>query len=526
MNVFEDLIDELKEENLLEETVFNVRRSVAATEPESVPATQQRDEVLFLEVDEVQETLEPLEAADTPNASSSDASGPADQREFYRRRAMDEVSSLQMVEHVLSGIEREHMKMSPSAFDDLAVKKSLHRYLQITLDMNSDDHTEAEHALMQETENWFSALSKRDSNISVANIRRFCENSKPVLSSQALMALARFYRNSSFSEPVRGKFDFVMTRLFSREIDDDMRKLLFPRDEMIGHIKVLYSNWSSLSLYESETDSASVGEASTRFQQFLQEAESAESFDALIASDFFNRLRLFKEETRELFFETAVTASAIECNVRTGNRFVNLILAEREATDTERIEEKYGYTYDTVISNAASKTLLLVDLLREDQESETPQPLEFVDEIVTPQTPAFRYEKALVEEFTESKQPVTVNKWLVVATIMVLIISTGVYFWSENTAETQRSVEIAQAVDISTTDLKQHIRQASTSNETLYAVMQTTWDGLSDDEKKAFLTAALTFARTKGLRRVNLLSRRGRTVGYAADGRLEIFDPQ
>lgn len=525
MNVFEDLIEELKEENLLEETVFQGRRSLEGPVSENASAIPAHAEVSFAEANPLSETVEPSDATAASQGFTTESAGPTDQREFYRRRAMDEVSSLQMVEHVLSGIEREHMKMTPTTFDDLAVKKALHRYLQISADINSDEHTQAEHALMQETENWFSALSKRDSNISVANIRRFCENSKPVLSSQALMALARFYRNSSYSEPVRGKFDFIMTRLFSRDLADEQRRLLFPRDEMVSHIKTLYSNWASLSLYEADEDSQNVSEASSRFLQFVNEAETAENFDALISSDFFNRLRLFKEETSELFFETEVTATAIECNVRTGNRFVDLILAEREASNAENIGEKYGYTYDTIISNAASKTLLLVDLLREEPDPEASEPEEVFEEVVATAAPAIRYERSPINDATAIK-PITVNKWLVAATILVVVLSASIYFWSENAATTEGPVEMAQTVDISATDLNRHIQHASTSSETLYAITQTTWNGLSDDEKKAFLAEALTFAKTQGLRRVNLLSTRGRTVGYAADGRIEVFDPQ
>ncbi|MBK9162327.1 MAG: hypothetical protein IPM21_00080 [Acidobacteria bacterium] len=35
-------------------------------------------------------------------------------RDFFRKRAVDEVSSMQMVEDVLSGVEREHMKVVPN----------------------------------------------------------------------------------------------------------------------------------------------------------------------------------------------------------------------------------------------------------------------------------------------------------------------------------------------------------------------------------------------------------------------------
>lgn len=528
MNVFEDLIDELKEENLLEETVIALNRAAHERQQAAPPQSSQVPERLSAEA----QTLEAANAAAEPldpqladlSSSLPPAVTPEDERELYRRRAMDEVSSLQMVEHVLSGIEREHMKMSPAGYDDLNVKKALHKYLQVSASVNSDEHSEAEYALFHETENWFSALSKRDFNISVANVRRFCENSRPVLSSQALMAMARFYRNSPFAESVRGKFDFVMTKLFSREIGDDMRKLLFPRIEMLGHIQNLYSNWASLSLSEPGEENRSVAEAVLRFENFVKEAQDAQSFDELISTDFFNRIRLFKEETSELFFEPAVTAAAIECNVGIGNRFIELIEKEREAASHSSLEERYGYTHDTVISSAASKTLFLLDLLREskhetDVEELTKEKFEPVER------PAIKYERAPVEEGTPTGL-VRINKWLVIATIVVLIASIGIYLWSESSASSQAGIYVAPGVDLADSGLEDHLREASKTRETMYALTQPSWDAMTDGEKKEFLLKAFEFAKSKGLKRVNFLNNKGRTVAFASDTRVEVFAKQ
>lgn len=68
---------------------------------------------------------------------------PVDKAKYYRERAA-EVSSLQMVEHILSGIEREQMKVLPKPYNDLDAKKALHSFLQITADVNSAEHAQAE----------------------------------------------------------------------------------------------------------------------------------------------------------------------------------------------------------------------------------------------------------------------------------------------------------------------------------------------------------------------------------------------
>ncbi|HEX6279016.1 MAG TPA: hypothetical protein VFZ49_03275 [Pyrinomonadaceae bacterium] len=518
MSVFEELIDELKEENLLEETVFS--RNTAS--PSVLPDNTDEEPTKTRALDEGQEPDEEDTGRDAefdPEHEVNFGSTPTDERETYRRRAMDEVSSLQMVEHVLSGIEREHMKMTPASYDDLEVKKALHKYLQVTGPISSDEHSKAEYHLFHETEKWFSALAVRDNNISVANIRRFCENSRPILSSQALIALARFYRNSPFAEAARGKFDFVMTRLFSREIGDEKRKLLFGRVETLRHIKTLYSNWASLAVSEGEDGSEPITQAVSNFEAFIREADSAEEFDQLIRSDFFNRIRIAKEQTVDLFFEPAVLAAAIECNVRIGNRFIDLIHRAREAAGEATIEDRYGYVHDTAISNAASKTLLLLDLLRE---AHAPEEVRTENKPgVSKDQQVVEFERAPVEE-----RGLTVNKWLLGATVLVVFLSLGLYFWSENVSAPQSNIEVAAGVDISGTDLTTHLRSASLSSETLYGITEPTWDSLQEDEKKEFLSKAFNFAKSKGIKKINFLNSRGRTVAYASDNRLEVFGPQ
>src|SRR5205085_4982989 len=125
-------------------------------------------------------------------------------------------------------------------------------------DLGSEAHKDTEFMLRKETEAWGLALIERDKNVAVSSVRQYCERSKPALSSQAMLALARFYRNAPYSESVRSKFDFVITRLFSRPVEFDQRVCLFDREAMLGHIKMLYSEWSSVPLYDVDDDESNI----------------------------------------------------------------------------------------------------------------------------------------------------------------------------------------------------------------------------------------------------------------------------
>ncbi|PYT00942.1 MAG: hypothetical protein DMF63_04555 [Acidobacteria bacterium] len=513
MNVFEDLIEELREENLLEHTVIDLRS--AGYEDPSEPA------------DTFDSEFDPTAAmASVPDGDAElDDSSELSGKDFYRKRAVDEISCLQMVEHILSGIEREHLKAVPTSYDDLEAKKALHKYLQVEGDTSTTEYADAEFQLMRETETWNSVLAKRDRKISVANLRRFCENSRPVLSSQALVGLARFYRNAPFSELTREKFEFVMTRLFSREIDGEKRKLLFGRSDMKGHIKTLYANWASVALYSTDEPSVKAKTIVAGLAEKQSEAEGAETFDDLIRNDFFKKIHGFKEATGEMFFTPEVVAATIECNTRVGNKFVDLIQRERLLADLDSLEQKYGFEYDQEVSNAAGRTLEIIELLKnlptadakEVHERES-QPVE--TEAKTKSSESRRRSRRRFEIFG-------VNKWLLAATILIVSTSGGLYFWADKQpADQETSAESASDVNLNDSELKDFVRSARSTPSTLYAITLPTWDQLSVDKKKDLLRQGLNLVSRTGQKSVQFVNARGRVEGFASGDKVEVKSSQ
>jgi cytoskeletal protein RodZ len=591
MDIFENLIEELKEENLLEETVIETSRSekqrnedqepsdhdesfsmyetVDAESPEELsdedesfpvdstyeaedsdseePVSESDVEApAIFEADETaDENVEAVEAAEAfeetvdENASIKSESADAEELklpkppvngvEFYRQRAMKEVSGLQMVEHVLSGIERDQMKVLPKPYDDLEANKILHEFMRVSNDLNSPEHAQAEFKLMQETESWYSALSHRDKSVSVTHLRRFCETTRPVLSSQALISLARFYRNSPYSETVRSKFDLIITRLFAKEIGDKVRKMVFEREEMIKHLTMLYAEWASVPLYAANEDDSEILLMTLKFEDFMSEADSADSFDELIKNDFFNRLRIFKESTNDNFFAPLVTATAIECNVRVGNRYVELLRIEHEKADSEMLRDKYGFLHDQSISEAASMSLHLVDLLEqksdEDDEAATPRNEQTEFEITENAKPAETVSKSVKKESKKKKRGLfSVNRWLLLATIFVILINAGLYIWSKKYGvEEANVVKNVKSVNLENSMLKDVIKEGRIAKETFFGVVQPSWSGLTKERKEEVLKKVYSAGDDKGFRKVHLLDSRGKTVGYADAEKVDVY---
>jgi hypothetical protein len=561
MNVFEDLIVELKEANLLEKTVND---DVHRDEPEigyldetdvpnttydmlQIPAEQNLsaleivDEV-EIEVENSDVHLHETVSPDVREAAISQPRKPRNGQEYYRKRAMSEVSNLQMVEHVLTGVERQYMKVVPNVFEDFNAKKALNTFLHITENENSPEHQEAEFNLMQETEAWCTALADRDKHVPVASLRNYCENSSPPLSSQALVALARFYRNLPYTEAVRSKFDFVMTRLFSRPGENELRSCLFNREEMLAHINTLYGEWSSLALYSVNEDESNVVIAALSFEDLAIEAENAGSFDQLIKSDFFGRLRQFKGGISELFYAPSVTVAAIDANVRVGNAYITLIARERQRMDADSIQSKYGAAHDDSVAEGAARTLDLVNLLRsplnqptqvENKQEDRPVEKEKEKEKEKEEAPLPLAKPALP---TPSKNPsqfvndilanaFSINRWLLGVSILLVAASLAIYIYSNFFVTERVSTSTARVVTLEDPTVAEFISASRVSGETFHGMLAPPWDALPKERRLEVLQKIYRSGKDKGFTKVNLLTKEGKSVGFASATRLEVTMP-
>ncbi|MEQ1644898.1 MAG: hypothetical protein ABL959_15725 [Pyrinomonadaceae bacterium] len=539
MNVFEDLVIELQEENLLEQTVIGDRRQpqldsfdlelneVASPQPELAPQTEVQIETAADFA--VAAMVEPVEKA---QEFSPQNQRQRNNKEFFKKRAMTEVSSLQIVEHVITGVEREYLKILPHTYDDFKAKKALNNFLQIPDGVNTEEHAEAEFELLQQTEAWCSALAERDKNVPVAALRQFCENTRPALSSQALLAAARFYRNLPYSEGVRSKFDFVITRLFSRANETEQRVALFSREETLNHIKKLYAEWSSVPLYATNDDDTDVVMAALSFDDLAIESENAASFDQLIQTNFFGRLREFKESISELFFAPSVTAAAIDANVRIGNSYVKLISFEREKLDSDSIQSKYAEMDGGVVSDATARTLELVDVLKAPRLEREHVEANFDTEEPKEQ----EYQEPRAEKKVDSKkkanprallagikeQILEFNKWVLIGCAILVLATGGLVIWSNYFAKPPVSNAGVVEVNFSNPAIDEYIEKAKVSNTMLYAQMKDSWETLPKEKRLELLKTMYDGGSTRGFNQVNLIDKDGKAIGFASQSRLEV----
>ena len=552
MNIFEEFVEELKQENLLEDTVCKSKgdgkkQSESSEHEGKDDVTKENDSLETESTDSADEggdedsvTPEDCEGEDLADEEVSDSSDErgfeltldkkegeeqgfevanaqgfeikelsesegdeeteVEDKDAHRQRLTDNVSSLQMVDHILAGVQREQMRARPEVFDSLPAKKALHKFFEAFNKVEDSEATPEEFALVKEIELWHSTLLDIDAKMRVADLRRYCESTKPALSSQAMISMLRFYRNSPYSEDVRCKFDLVATRLFTKDIGDGKRGLIFERAELIEYIKELYANWASTPLYSEDEQDEDIISFGGKFDEYVEEALDVTSFDDLIKQGFFKRLKLFKKKNDENFFAPIVLTAAIECNVGIGNHYVDLIEEERARV---KLENRGNANAGDL--NAESKSSQLARLLSEGETSDEKESRKFSLDFLD--TNAFKLGLGIIA-FA-----------LVSFFVWVLFLS-----GSQTIPTVPKGPGTESTLNMEGASFEKYLSEATVKGTTLYGMTSSAWSDLSESEKENVLRDVLKFGKEKGYIKVRLLLSPSMPAGFASRGGINVVE--
>lgn len=530
MNVFEDLVVELKEENLLENTVIE-GLPLNANFGFAEPSLGRESDFLRREAESSAQNEEMEGERRGKNSSKPRANvqvpGASVERSRLQKHFSESSSVFQMVGHVLTAVERQFNGTAQPPFDDLRVSKALHRLTQLSADALSVEFAEAEQAVENEIWAWQLALSQRDHVISVSQLRKYCESCQPALSSQALFSLARFYYEGPATDAAREKFDFVLTKLFTRPGQGGERQLICTKSEIVGHLMSRFTNWMRNS--EAGPDDADNLVNSLSCDDFIAEVENAENLDELVASDFFGRVRAFKESMGDNFFSPSVAAAVIDCNVRVGNRFVQFLQTESKSLTAEQMKERYGHLDRDSFESTANRTFDLEEVIRSAEgkrearkRKAAPAPSAIDSALIE-----HRVEPEVVKAADEvparfSFSSLAVNKWLLVFGTIAIVASIGLYIWAERMAGDMPVSSDVKIVDLENSSFKEFVKDARISSETFYGVTTMAWEQLSRQEKEDLLAKIIKSGIDRGYKKVSLINGTGKTVGFATANRVQV----
>ena len=242
-------------------------------------------------------------------------------------RASSDAVRYRIVERFLCEVDRWLLKLSPSVFDVARIKESIKTLKSATMDDDSTELLEAEFQLQREFQLWRQLIEEKDRSIETYNFRRFCDSSAEPLDSEIFVALATFYKQTTYSHTNQSKFDLVVTRLFTGVDPTGRRFLSFSSTEIANRAEQLLGERDAREVANRFLDTAG---AVAAIHSFIAEAHALDDFESLIESRLFDRYRDFKRELGQQFFEGSVIAAAVQCNVVFSNAFNEMLEAAND----------------------------------------------------------------------------------------------------------------------------------------------------------------------------------------------------
>lgn len=246
----------------------------------------------------------------------------------WLQQAIKEAQALQTVERILSGLLRGEFQRAPEQYDVTAVKEAMRAFNQGVCDRKFAGIDEIRARLQGELERWRAFISRHDEGIMTYRLRRFCERTDEKLDAAGLAALTRFYRNCPHTDLSQSKYDLAVTRLFAPVNAGNRRDLRVSHEQLADRLKEICAPW--VGAPAAHPDHPDTGGAVDKFNSFIAEVGEIKSFEDMIACDLPNRIRAFKRNLGEAFYEPDVTASAIECNIASANKISSLFEQESE----------------------------------------------------------------------------------------------------------------------------------------------------------------------------------------------------
>jgi hypothetical protein len=243
---------------------------------------------------------------------------------------------LRIVEEFLTQMELSLLKTTSDQFDFAPVRSAINELRGLADDESPDRRKRVEFQLAHELLRWQEHLAARDETIEAYHIRRYCDGLKKPLDNEIFLAMARFYRDIPRCKNSQSKFDLALTRAFSNSVSDLYRSMTMSRDEIAVRLSGLYSGWDRVT----KVDAGSPRDVSG-FDKFLAESDELLDFQSLTASRLFDRMREYKGELGDRFWDPAVAAAAVECNIVVGNHLNGLM-----ARASENLGERLGSEFD------------------------------------------------------------------------------------------------------------------------------------------------------------------------------------
>ena len=300
----------------------------------------------------------------------------------YLRRAIEKMKVLQAVERVMTGVERVMLNRVSDKLDLYLLVTAINALNLALREGDQEKVREAVFTVSQELDAVLQLLIARDAEIVPYHLRRFYEEETSSLDLSTLAALTSFYRALPHSETNQGKYDFVVTRLFSHTEPDPSsrvcsvrhRHLRISREQLTKRLTEMCLAWGEV-IARDPADAVKISQSIELFDHFMAEVKEINKFEELVSRAFFQRIRDSKAKIGALLYLPEVTAASIESNVVITNCFLTLLETESEAIQAapQVMQSFAGAFSDTYSTKPDEVAAILRELKASVQQDEVAQ---------------------------------------------------------------------------------------------------------------------------------------------------------
>ncbi|HEX4945097.1 MAG TPA: hypothetical protein VFZ34_00350 [Blastocatellia bacterium] len=291
----------------------------------------------------------------------------------YLRRAIERMKSLQAVERVIATLERSVLNRVPEKFHLTPLVTAINALNLAIREGNEAGLSTRSSTVQAELETAFQQVAIRDAAIMPYDLRRYCEGDGSLLDLNTLAALTSFYRALPHSTNNRGKYDFVVTRLFTNAEPGRParhRQLKLSREQLVKRLTEMCRAWGE-SVQPNLSEGHQIAESIALFDQFMAEIKQINQIDTLVNGAFFQRFRAFKAEVGALLYLPEVSAVSIEANVVITNHFLHLLENEsQEIVMASAPLQSLTEAYSDMYSNETGEISRLLQELQSDTQTD------------------------------------------------------------------------------------------------------------------------------------------------------------
>ena len=107
-----------------------------------------------------------------------------------------------------------------------------------------------------------------------------------------------------------------------------------------------------------------------------------------------------------------------------------------------------------------------------------------------------------------------VNKWLLAATILIVVVNVGLYFWMSSDDSKEINQKPVVKVNLENSPFHEFIKEARVGNNTFFGVVGPNWASLPQEKQEDILKKIYGVGGEKGFSKAQLLNSDGKTVAY------------